>query len=357
MPGLLVLAIIFLIAAAVGSAVWGWLAAANRKTDARWAATVGAAQQSFRLPEGSTIDRSTLTVAQLGLTPPLDSWDHRWPAGVAIAALAIAAVLTLGSSYNPVGTKEVGVETSFGKTVGHLSNGPHLTWPWVKVHEMDAAIQTDSYVGAGCINVRIANQQTGCANVSIQWRILPADTDELYKDYRSFDHVRDALVTRNLTQALNEALSSYNPLNQIAAGHSVSSPLVGYAHDVTRILRNEIGRKIVVLSTILPIVSFDPATQGRINQLQQQVALTRISEQALKTNEAQAKANAALARSVDTSPNVLVSRCIDALDQMVKQGQPVPPGFSCWPGGGVAAVIAGPTAGRAAPAAPASKAK
>lgn len=270
---------------------------------------------------------------------------------VGLAVLGV--ILLLVSAYNPVGTKEEGVETSFGKTAGQLDNGPHLTYPWIKVHQMDAAIQTDTFGGKGadadCINVRIANQQTGCAYISFQWRIVPDAVDELYKDYRSFDHVRDALVTRKLTAAVNEALASYNPLDSITtSGGSVGSRLPEYAKDITRIMRREVGKRINVLSTILPLVTFDSETQGRINQLQQQVALTRVAQQALKTNEATAKANAALARSVDTSPNVLVSRCMDALEAMVKAHDPVPAGFSCWPGGGVAAVIAGPSSGTAA---------
>lgn len=265
-----------------------------------------------------------------------------------VGLFVLAGLLMLVSSYNPVGTKEEGVETSFGKTAGQLGNGPHLTWPWIKVHEMDAAIQTDTFDGkkgdAGCINVRIANQQTGCASVSFQWRIVPTAVDELYKDYRSFDHVRDALVTRKLTAAVNEALASYNPLDSITtAGGSIGSKLPQYAKEITRIMRREVGTRIIVLSTILPLVTFDAETQGRINQLQQQVALTRVAQQQLKTNEATARANAALAKSVNSSPNVLVSRCMDALEAVVKSHDPIPAGFSCWPGSGVAAVIAGPT--------------
>lgn len=276
----------------------------------------------------------------------------------AAALLTLAAVFTFVSSYNGVGTKEEGIETSFGKTVGHLSNGPHLTWPWIKVHEMDAAIQTDSFVdnngvadGCTAIPVRIANQQTGCASVSFQWRIRPNSAEELYKDYRSFTHVRDALVTRKLTAAVNEAFAHYNPLNSIASGLGTGIPSAGkgetlldIGNTVTKIMTDEVGSRIEVLSTILPLVTFDQATQDRINQLQQQVALTRIATQEKETNKQVALANKALAKSVNTSPNVLVSRCFDALEAMVKTSQPVPAGgLSCWPGGGVSAIIAGPT--------------
>ena len=91
----------------------------------------------------------------------------------AIGTAAVAAILVFFSSLQFVGTKEEGIETAFGSTAGQLSNGAHFTWPWIQVTEMDAAVQTDSYVGDNCLNVRIANQQTACAHISIQWRIIP----------------------------------------------------------------------------------------------------------------------------------------------------------------------------------------
>jgi regulator of protease activity HflC (stomatin/prohibitin superfamily) len=289
---------------------------------------------------GRVIDKR-ITARQRAAGQTVEEWPLGW---IAVGLFVLVGIFVLVSAYNPVGTKEVGVETSFGKTAGHLSNGPHLTWPWIKVHEMDAAVQTDTYGGSKsdfpCIAVRIANQQTGCANLSFQWRIRPAAVDELYKDYRSFEHVRNAVVTRKLTAAVNEALAGYNPLDNISAGLSVKSTLPTFGSRITGIMKREVGQQIEVLSTLLPIVTFDPSTQGRINQLQQQVALTRIAQQELKTNEAKSRANAALAKSVNSSPNVLVSRCLDSLEAMVKANEPVPAGFSCWPGGGVAAVIA-----------------
>jgi hypothetical protein len=270
--------------------------------------------------------------------------------GWAALALSILGVLVIAkSSLFQVPTKEEAILTSFGTTSGNAGSGLHLKKPWEKVHNMDAAIQTDTFSDNSsndkclAIPVRIAFQQTGCASVSIQWRIVPNSAPELYKDFRSFDHVRDALVTRKLTQALNVAFANYNPLN-IATEESGKKPeetLPAIAAKVKTAMSAEVGKQVEVLSVLLPIVTYDPATQGRINQLQQQVALTRIAEQKLTTNKKEAAANAALAQSVNNSPNVLVSRCLDTLEAMVKAGQSVPAGFSCWPGGSLAGVIAG----------------
>jgi hypothetical protein len=258
--------------------------------------------------------------------------------------LGLTLLLFFIGSIKMVGTKDVGIETSFGKTSGELSNGLHFAPPWVNVSAMDAAIQTDSYTTSGtCLNVRIANQQTACVDISIRWRIVPSQADNLFQNYRTFDNVRDSLVTRELKAAINNQLTSYNPLNSVEGASNSNPPLSQIALGVTAQMKREIGSQIEVLNTIIPIMTFDPQTQARINQLQQQIALTRIAEQEQKTNQAQSKANQALAASVNTSPNVLVAQCLAILSTMVKNGQSVPAGFSCWPGSGVAGVIADAT--------------
>ena len=272
----------------------------------------------------------------------------RWTRLTGFIVLGFAVFFLGASSLYRVSTKNVGIETTYGATSGENGNGLHLKWPWEKVTEMDAAIQTDSYSDKTCIQVRIANQQTACVSVNFQWRIAPTAAQELFRNYRTFDHVRDALVTRRLKAVLNVQLEDYNPLNSIAGadlppGQQRTPALSEIARRVNGQMTKEIGGKsgsIEVLSTIIPIITFDNETQGRINQLQQQVALTRVAKQSEKTAAAQAAANRALASSVNNSPNVLVSRCINILETMVKNGQPVPAGFSCWPGGNLAGVIA-----------------
>lgn len=259
--------------------------------------------------------------------------------------VAFGVLFLFFSSFTIVSTKNVGVKTSFGAPAGEIGDGLHVKWPWQKVTEMDAAIQTDSHTAGGCINVRIANQQTACVPISIRWRIVQGKADELFKDYRTFEHVRDSLVTRYLTASVNNQLRGYNPLNSIglspAQGGNGNPSLSEIAGRITVQMRKEVGGQIDVLNTLIPIIHFDDATQKRINQLQQQIALTRIAEQEIKTNDARSRANNALAKSVATTPNVLVSTCLDILSTMVKQGQSVPPGFSCWPGSGLSGIIAG----------------
>lgn len=246
----------------------------------------------------------------------------------AMVLSGLFVLLFILNSFVQVGTKDVGIETTFGRTSGHLSNGLHLKWPWQNVTSMDAAIQTDSYTGQNdCQTVRIYSQQSACVEVSIRWRIEPDQSDTLFQNYRTFDNVRDSLVTRELKAALNQQLGNYNPLACVGSSDPACS-LTQVATSVTKQMQHEIGAQgIDVLNTIIPILNFDKTTQNRINQLQQQEAQTRIAQAEITTNAAQSTANQALAASVQTSPEVLVSKCLDIMKLLVQNGNKPPVGM------------------------------
>ncbi len=271
---------------------------------------------------------------------------------VVMFIVAVVAALTfLLSIFVSVGTKEIGVVTSFGKPTGSLSNGLHLKAPWQNVTDFDAAVQTNNHEGARgendtgvdptkCTQVRIGNQSTACLDNSIRWRIKKDASDELYRDYRNFTNVEQSLVTRQLTAALNTAFADYDPLNKLDENKALpKDELNGLAKAVQKTLQEEIGKQIEVLSVIIPLARFNSSTEEKINQYQAALAETRIAAQKEKTATNEAAANNTLSASVSHDPNVLVSKCLDTLNTMVRLKQSVPPGFSCWSGNQSAIVV------------------
>jgi regulator of protease activity HflC (stomatin/prohibitin superfamily) len=265
-------------------------------------------------------------------------------------AVAIGVLIAILSCVTTVGTKNVGVLTTFGRPTGYLQNGLHWKAPWENVTELNDAVQTDTYAsdgGAGgrqqqgatatCINVRIARQGTACVNVSIRWQIRPTGVDYLFRNYKDNDAITDNLVLRDLQSAMNEAFSTYDPLGIDQNGLSTNSPLnaasgPSLSSQVHTQMVNEIGSWIDVQTVSIPLLNFDNATQDKINQLQQQVAATRVATQAQLTAQAQAAANQALAASVSNDPNVLTDKCLNILKEAVDKGQALPAGFSCFAG-------------------------
>lgn len=263
-----------------------------------------------------------------------------------LVLLGIGGLFLVFSCLTVVGTRRIGVVTEFGRPVDSLSNGIHFKMPWQKVAELDGAIQTDSFTGDAeddkdrCTDIRIGNESTACVDNTIRWRIVEAEGDQLYRDYRGMDNVRDSLVTRELNAALNQVLGDFNPLDAVSDdGAGANANLEEFAVEVAEAMRERVEGRIEILNVTIPLIRYDGGTQKRLNDYQAEIANTRIAEQRSETAAAQARANEALAESVSNDPNVLVSRCLDTLADMVQAGQAVPAGFSCWPGSQSALVV------------------
>ena len=269
-------------------------------------------------------------------------------------ALLIAVIVMLCSCLTTVDTKNVGVVRAFGHPEGYLGNGLHFVAPWQDVTEINDAVQTDTYASDNgdehrkqggatdtCVHVRIERQATACVNVSIRWQIIESAVPYLFRNYKDNAAITDNLVLRDLQQALNEHFVSYDPLAVDAEGLNTNKPLTDYSNAVQSQMRSEIGSWIDVKSVIIPIINYDADTQTKVHQLLQQIALTRVAEQAEQTAKAQALANRALADSVSNDPNVLTDKCLNILKESVDKGVAIPAGFSCFAGttSGVAVAV------------------
>ncbi|WNG86780.1 SPFH domain-containing protein [Mycobacterium sp. ITM-2016-00317] len=241
---------------------------------------------------------------------------------IAAGAAALTVLVLILGSTTMVSTRNIGVVTTLGRPSGTLSNGLHLKAPWESVTEMDGAIQIDNHTGEYATMVRLGNNSTAYVDNSVRWRIRAAAADELFLDYRDFDNVRENLVTRELRAALNEVFADFDPL---APENVEGTDVQALGDHVADNLRAKVGDQVDIINVIIPLVSYDEATQGRINALNAERANTRVAEQRAKTAEAEARANEILAGSVSDSPNVLVSKCLDA----AREASLSPLG--CWP--------------------------
>jgi regulator of protease activity HflC (stomatin/prohibitin superfamily) len=284
-----------------------------------------------------------------------DDQVHEDAKSISQIASGLAILFTLWSSLVIIQTQDVGIPTAFGHPEGAISNGLHWKAPWEKVTRLDNKIQTDTYASngyngpdqkdsqGGCVSVRIARQATACVNVTIRWKIKSGGrtVDYLFRNYRSNDNIQKNLIHRDLQTAVNVAFATYDPLGlDPKTGDSTQPTSTQLSLTVQRELTDQVGEWIDVSKIFIPIFNFDGETQKRLNQLQLQVAQTRIAQQAEQTAAAQAAANRTLAASVSRDPNVLVSRCLDILNEAVQKGQPLPAGFSCFPGNGSGIAVA-----------------
>jgi regulator of protease activity HflC (stomatin/prohibitin superfamily) len=267
-----------------------------------------------------------------------DAAEGRIAAAVIAAVFgALAVVLILLSSWNPVPTQDIGIVTSFGQPVGHLSDGANWTAPWEQVTDMDEAVQvTDT-----TMKVKIAGQQIADATVALRWKINAAASDDIFRNYRnSTSGVENGLLLPELNSAMNTVYDGYDPIAPLATGDAAGTPTnpttAQLSAQVQALLAKKVGADAQVITLIVQPLQYDKTVQQRINSVLAQTAKTDVAKQSELTAQAQAKANQIAEGALTANPLVLVQQCMNA----IADGALNPPaGFSCWPGSGSGVVI------------------
>jgi regulator of protease activity HflC (stomatin/prohibitin superfamily) len=267
-----------------------------------------------------------------------DSSDFRAVMQAVAVVMAVATVITLFfASFNPVGTREIGIVTSYGKPVGHLNTGPNFTWPWDQVTAMDEAVQLTDYLGANAVPVTIAEHQTAQAPIQLRWKINPANADDVFGNFKnSTNGVLNGLIDPELASAVNTVFENYDPVATLNALDPVGSKdnpsIFQLASQIQALLEAKTSGDITIVSLIVRPLVYNSTVANRINAVATQKADTLIATQAEQTALAQAQANKDLQASVIGNPLVLVQNCFTYLGNLAKDGLTPPAGFSCWPG-------------------------
>jgi len=258
--------------------------------------------------------------------------------GAAMATAAVSGALALLclilASTTIVGTRQIGVATQFNRPTGDTYiNGFHFKSPLVKVHEMDGAVQIDTYQGDSRIAVRLGNNSTALADASIRWQIKQDAADELFVQYKTFDGVRVNLIERNLKVALNEAFASFDPL---ATKNLETSPLPAISKDALELLRKKVGTEVEIIDVSVPTIDYDDKTEERINQINEERANTTKAGQEVETNKKRREAAEELAKMPPPDLRISIANC---LNKMAETGQ----NLNCFPiGQGVVPTLAIP---------------
>jgi len=257
--------------------------------------------------------------------------------GVVIGVvLGIGTVICiLASSFNSVGTYDIGVTTSFGRVLSYVGPGAHWIAPWDNMALMDESVQTVD----DNLTVRVAGQQTAQAEVKLRVQLVPSATDALFRQYKgNTQNVISALVKPELNVAMNSVYDGYDPILPLSTGAkpgTPDNPTTQQLSDAVKAqLISKIGRQVQVNTLIVAPLQYDQTVENRINSVLAQTAKTDVAKQSIITAQSQAAANKALQQNV--TPLTLVQQCMTA----IADGQLNPPaGFSCWPGQGSGVVI------------------
>ena len=272
--------------------------------------------------------------------------------GVFVGVLSFTILFGVFCTTQSVATKKVGIVKTFNKPeAGALGNGLQFKWPWQEISELDAAVQNDVFKTEGAqgdngpIQVKLANESQAFVDVTVSWRIVPAAAHELYQNYKDDGSIRKNLVVRNLESVLLSNYAQVDPLasvDEVPATDKTGTEADKVAREdlspvVFKQLQDRLDGKhtastdddkhlIKIEAVIVGTVTYDKATQAKLNDYQAAKADLRIAEQKEKTAKAEARANEAIAKSL-TDP-VIRNKCLDIWKE---KGGSIPP--YCFPGG------------------------
>lgn len=254
----------------------------------------------------------------------------------AIGAFIVLVVATGAFSFTTVSSRSVGVETSFGKYVGTLNNGPHFIAPWANVEEFSVAIQPEDKVSD--VQVNFIGGGDGFVTATPRWHIDRTAAESLWGKYREFDKVRDTLVTPSVRDSFRVVMGNYLP-NTARDGKNLRPITDAVLADLNKNLRDD---GIVIDSISVNGIGLSDNTQKSIEK-----TVTKNQDiESAKADQIRAKIDAETARIREKTgaltPAALQRFCYDVTDNWnVQQNGPLPATWNCNAGGAQTPVIVG----------------
>jgi regulator of protease activity HflC (stomatin/prohibitin superfamily) len=247
---------------------------------------------------------------------------------VALVALVVSILLIMSSAT--IGARSVGVETRFGKYVSTVDSGHHWLNPFSSVEEFSTLTQSLHLDGAEGddhgqkTNVAFKGGASGNASVTVRWRITDDGVSKLWHDYKTFENVRDNLVTSDAQNSIRTEFSNYTPTDAID-GNNLNT--------IMENVQGELGKKLKAYGITVDSIQVTNVALGK----QAQASLDRIVQANADIQRAQAEqqkatieAQTATIRQQSQTPESLLRYCLDVVNawDAAKNG-PLPATFNC----------------------------
>lgn len=245
----------------------------------------------------------------------------------AIIWLVILVLVTAGMSITVVGSRSVGIQTSFGKYRDTLSNGFQLTAPWSSTEEFSTRIQSLDLDGdKEAVQVTFKGGGGGDVNLTPRWAIDPPKAGDLWKKYKTFDAVRDKLVNPAARDATRIVTAKYSP-NEARSGEN----LVAIRNDIIATLSADLADDGVKIDSVsVRAITLDKRSQASLDKI---VEANNNIERA-KAEQERARIDAETAKLREKSgaltPEANQRFCLDLVNNWdVDKNGPLPAGFTC----------------------------
>ena len=285
------------------------------------------------LVTGFVVFLAILTLVSLVVTFFANS-EYRFGWGIATAAMAVLTIVVLlFSMFRIVGPTEVGVPVSFGTVGDPVTSGVHWVAPWTEMDTYPTRPVTVELSGDQRIIARTADAGQMNVEVAVRWRVEPAHARELYLQARTGDdeHISEAIVAKNLRQAVGEVYSVTGNLDSLkdrsqivnAIHDKLAALLKPYGITLGGVDESGVPDKGVMIRSVEP----DEKTANTIALYSSQQQATRIAEEAKKTATIESQRRLIEAQGLETaaravqniSPESAQILCMQIWQQVQKQ--------------------------------------
>ena len=254
-------------------------------------------------------------------------------AGVTILGMGLT---TLFCSLTSVASNSVGIQTQFGKYSGTLDSGLQLAAPWASTEQFSKRVQYLDLDKEHAVSVTFKGGGGGTVKATPRWRIDPAKAGALWRKFRSFEHVRDQLVSSSAKDSIRVIASQYTP-NEARSGENLRKIDAEIKADLGQALAED---GIIIDSISVKGIPLDARSQASLDKI---VAANNDVERA-KAEQLRAKIDAETAeirqRGGSLTGPALQRYCLEVVNNWdVGKNGPLPAGFSCFDTGQLQKVL------------------
>lgn len=156
-----------------------------------------------------------------------------------IGAIVIAILMLIGSTFNTVGARQVGIPITLGKVGGNLQSGVHLLAPWTSVINCPLSEETsiqngDPKSGDALYNQAVpisgSDQGGALADVTVLYHINPQDAVAVYQKYKcNTTSIKANLIAQNVRSITGQAATGF-----------ISVDLKSHRSDIEKITLNRL---------------------------------------------------------------------------------------------------------------------
>ncbi len=247
-------------------------------------------------------------------------------------AVGLSLLLVVACSTVHVGSREVGVVTTFSRYDHTEGPGWHLTTPWSSVDKFTTRIQT---LEQRKIKVTLRSESQGApgataeVSVTVRWYIADAGetgdstAKDLWFKYQSFDNVRDMLVTAETQTSTREAMGDYTP-RDAKAGQNVRKLGAAVASNLTRALADD---GVVVDSVNVTDVDLADDVERRLRDAV--AAEGKLATDRVELERAKVQAEINKTRQLNMTPQTITQNCFDLVRFAIENKVTLPATFDC----------------------------